>query len=69
METMSGKIRSILGDGSSKTSDQTMQAEGLPPVSVVADSKCSSDKMDTEPLVTEPTPPSTIDHDGAMDYD
>ena len=68
LETMSGRIRGVLGDEALPSLPATLGGQGPPP-STIADSKGSVDKMDSEPLVTEPTPPSTIDHEGAMDFD
>lgn len=67
METMSGRIRDILGD---EAPPSLPDLPGQGPPSTIADSKDTVDvKMDPESLVTEPTPPSTIDHEGAMDFD
>lgn len=66
METMSDRIRGVLGDGFSGASE-SLGTQRAP--STIADSKASVDKVDSDALVTEPTPPSTIDHDGAMDFD
>lgn len=57
MEAMSASIRTILG------------ANEQPVITTKTESK-DVEAMDADPLVTEPTPPSTIDHaEGAMDYD
>ena len=64
---MSGRIRGVLGDEALPELPPTLGRQGPP--STIADSKGSVDKMDSEPLVTEPTPPSTIDHEGAMEFD
>jgi hypothetical protein len=67
MEAMSGKIREALGEEAAPSLPSTFGGQGPP--STIADSKGTVDKMDPEPPVTEPTPPSTIDHEGAMDFD
>lgn len=67
LETMSGRIRAALGDEAPLALPETLR--GQVPPSSTANSKGSVDKMDSEPLVTEPTPPSTIDHEGVMDFD
>ena len=67
MEAMSGKIRETLGEEAETTLPSAFGGQGPP--STIADSKGTVDKMDPEPPVTEPTPPSTIDHEGAMDFD
>lgn len=60
MDTMADTIRGLLGN-------DNLGSRRAP--STIADSKASVDKVDSEALVTEPTPPSTIDHEGAMDFD
>lgn len=61
MEAMSASIRTILGGEEEPAADRSHLTRN--------DSK-DMDVMDTDPLVTEPTPPSTIDHaEGVIDYD
>jgi hypothetical protein len=68
METMSSSIRQLLGEKACSPAHVTLMNQEAG--SSFEDSKSSTIKMDTEQLVTEPTPPSTIDHvDAAMDYD
>jgi hypothetical protein len=66
METMSASIRNILGDQNQPKTEPGL----LPRASSLPSDVTDVDKMDTDPLVTEPTPPSTIDHaESTMDFD
>jgi hypothetical protein len=68
METMSSSIRQLLGEKACSPAHVALLNREA--ASSFEDSKSSTIKMDVEQLVTEPTPPSTIDHvDAAMDYD
>lgn len=61
MDAVSANIRSILSDQEQLATDRDHST---------GSSSKDADAMDTDPLVTEPTPPSTIDHaEGAMDFD
>lgn len=62
MDVVSASIRTILGTSHSQPAADAALAPK-------AESK-DLDAMDADHLITEPTPPSTIDHaEGAMDYD
>ena len=75
MDAMSSRIRQVLGD-------DDVAATPAPPT-IKAEAEASSPfagaeslhglvahKADVVPVVTEPTPPSTVDHaDGSMDLD
>lgn len=61
MDVMSSNIRNILGEQHKPTPERG---------AFIKEDGNDTDKMDVEPLVTEPTPPSTIDHaESAMDFD
>lgn len=65
VESMGGRIRELLEKETEPQPDTNIEDHPA-----AAQNKTdSADKMDTEPLVTEPTPPSTIDHEGAMDFE
>lgn len=65
VESMGGRIRELLG----KNSETEPEPSNEDPSATTQEKTDSADKMETEPLVTEPTPPSTIDHEGAMDFE
>lgn len=82
METMSGKIRDMLGQEApvpvannihkihnDNNNEMAPTHKDPDPPTLFTKSENTEDKMETDQLVTEPTPPSTIDHDGAMDFD
>jgi hypothetical protein len=74
MDTMGARIRHLLGEpiGATATATATMlDQDAIPSILSPQDSAIAEpfDKI-TAPPVTEPTPPSTIDHaEGSMDLD
>lgn len=76
MEAMSTRIRQVLGEEETVAprtpAPKAIKAEMSSPVTVISNGigHLHHVKMDTPPLVTEPTPPSTVDHaEGPMDLD
>ncbi|GJN77519.1 hypothetical protein PLIIFM63780_001010 [Purpureocillium lilacinum] len=70
MEAMSARIRQVLGDDKPLHDNAAGAADARTPVSEPPGIHESSEKLEQLPPVTEPTPPSTIDHaEGSMDLD
>lgn len=73
MDAMSSRIRQVLAEDTSTPPPQPIKAEVSSPVtkeSTPGFDDPRADKVDLSVLVTEPTPPSTVDHgEGAMDLD
>lgn len=65
VDIMGGRIRELLKAKSEPSSEHGAEE----PAPTTQEKTDPADKMDTEPLVTEPTPPSTIGHEGAMDFE
>lgn len=65
VDSMGGRIRELLR----KDSEAQAKPDTREPSTTAQEKTNSAEKMDMEPLVTEPTPPSTIDHEGAMDFE
>ena len=70
MEAMSARIRQVLGDDKPLHDNAAGAADARTPVSEPPGIHESSEKLEQLPPLTEPTPPSTIDHaEGSMDLD
>ncbi|PNY26867.1 Uncharacterized protein TCAP_03203 [Tolypocladium capitatum] len=70
MEAMSVRIREVLGDDKPSPETPAMMAHAHTPVSESSGITESSEKLKSTAPVTEPTPPSTVDHaEGSMDLD
>lgn len=70
MEAMSARIREVLGDDKPSPETPAMTADAHTPVSESSDINEPSEKLESIAPVTEPTPPSTVDHaEGSMDLD
>lgn len=72
MEAMTSRIRQVLGDQSCAPTPCAIKAEE--PSSPITESNgfggLGSGKIEQLPPVTEPTPPSTVDHaEGSMELD
>lgn len=72
MDAMSTRIRQVLAEDSSTPAPQPIKAEASSPVteSTTGLNDPRAEKLDPSVPVTEPTPPSTVDHgEGTMDLD
>ncbi|POR37916.1 Uncharacterized protein TPAR_01884 [Tolypocladium paradoxum] len=70
MEAMSARIREVLSDEKPSPETPAMTADAHTPVSEPSGINESSEKLESIAPVTEPTPPSTVDHaEGSMDLD
>lgn len=72
MDAMSTHIRQLLTSDNSTPAPQIIKAEASSPIteSTTGLNDPRAEKMDPSFPVTEPTPPSTVDHaEGSMDLD
>lgn len=75
MDAMSGRIRNLLGEKppSPTTTPTPIPGAATPPAepsSASPERRKKEEEQETTVLVTEPTPPSTVDHgEGAMELD
>lgn len=70
MEAMSTRIREVLGDEKPLSGSPAAPAGARTPVSEPSGSHEPTEKLEALAPVTEPTPPSTVDHaEGSMDLE